>query len=92
VDSDIVPPNNPAVVRSLKQQIEEDFLPTYGQKPEYAFWSGSDSLFAIFIGINDVSSSYELQDATINSAVFKVYYELIYQVCPRPSSNKVYFT
>ncbi|KAF8601027.1 hypothetical protein BDV93DRAFT_421829, partial [Ceratobasidium sp. AG-I] len=41
-------------VSGVSTQINSDFLPHAGTKPSYAPWTGSNSLFSTFIGINDI--------------------------------------
>lgn len=43
-------------VAGVSNQVTADFLPNAGTKPSYAPWSATDSLFATFIGINDLNS------------------------------------
>ena len=79
VDSALVKPYLPTVL-SLKQQIQDEYLPTYGSKPAFAPWSSKDSLFSIFIGINDVGNSYSAQNASLYPVIFKEYNGLVEQV------------
>ncbi|KAF8591196.1 carbohydrate esterase family 16 protein [Ramaria rubella] len=53
LDSSLAAPSSPSVV-SVRNQIEQEFLPGLGQKPATVPWTAADSLFAIFDGINDV--------------------------------------
>jgi len=53
LDSSLAAPSSPSVV-SVRNQIEQEFLPGLGQKPATVPWTATDSLFAIFDGINDV--------------------------------------
>jgi len=46
-------PFSPSVV-SVRNQIEQEFLPGLGKKPASVPWTAADSLFVIFDGINDV--------------------------------------
>lgn len=57
VDSDLIAPTL-AGVESLKDQVESEFIPTYASKPHFVPWSATDTLFAVFIGINDVQATY----------------------------------
>ncbi|KAF8601029.1 hypothetical protein BDV93DRAFT_608395 [Ceratobasidium sp. AG-I] len=43
-------------VAGVTNQVTADFLPNAGTKPSYAPWSATNSLFATFIGINDLNS------------------------------------
>ncbi|KAF8591202.1 carbohydrate esterase family 16 protein [Ramaria rubella] len=53
LDSSLAAPFSPSVV-SVRNQIEQEFLPGIGTKPASVPWTAADSLFAIFDGINDV--------------------------------------
>jgi hypothetical protein len=79
VDSALVKPYLPTVL-SLKQQIQDEYLPNYSLKPTFAPWSSQDSLFSIFIGINDVGNSYSTQNASLYPIIFKEYGGLVKQV------------
>ncbi|KAK2787341.1 hypothetical protein FQN52_007245 [Onygenales sp. PD_12] len=79
VDSDLVAPYQPTVL-SLKDQVEDQFLPIYASKPSFAKWNSLNSLFAFWIGINDVVNSYASQNETLYDAVFDVYSELIDEI------------
>ncbi|OCH86252.1 hypothetical protein OBBRIDRAFT_797388 [Obba rivulosa] len=48
-------------VDGVRRQIETEFLPALGPKPEWAPWSASDTLFITWVGINDCA------EATMNS-------------------------
>ena len=79
VDSSLVGEIFPSVVRNLRQQVADEFISIYGNKT-IAPWTSSNSLFAIFIGINDVGSAYGRQNATLNGDIFVVYSGLVDQV------------
>ncbi|KAL1960604.1 hypothetical protein VTO42DRAFT_7183 [Malbranchea cinnamomea] len=79
VDSDLVPPYEPTVL-SLKNQVEDQFLPIYGGKPESAPWAEDNTLFAIFIGINDVGNTYWTEYNSLYDQIFTVYDNLISQI------------
>ncbi|GJJ05952.1 hypothetical protein Clacol_000139 [Clathrus columnatus] len=53
LDSSLATPFSPTVV-SVRNQIQEEFIPGLGQKPASVPWTSENSLFAIFDGINDV--------------------------------------
>ncbi|MCJ1360586.1 MAG: hypothetical protein MMC33_010594 [Icmadophila ericetorum] len=75
VDSDLVAQYLPTVL-DFRQQVNTEFFPYYVDKPA-AKWTSSNSLFSAFFGINDVGNSYSAQNATLNTAIFKVYASLI---------------
>lgn len=60
VDNDIIRTAFPTV--SLKQQINEEYIPLYSKRPGEFGWQPSSTLFAIFIGINDVNTGHSLPD------------------------------
>ncbi|KAI0593252.1 hypothetical protein F4775DRAFT_523188 [Biscogniauxia sp. FL1348] len=80
VDSDLVAPYTPTVL-SLKDQVESEFIPGYtGAAPAAPAWSSADSVFALWIGINDVGSSYWMgadELAALNAQIFDVYAGLV---------------
>lgn len=80
VDAALVAPYQPSVL-SLSDQVEKLFFPAYGSKKatsQSPAWTSSDSLFSIFIGINDVGNSYYVSDtATLNKKILDVYAGLV---------------
>ncbi|EUC37533.1 carbohydrate esterase family 16 protein [Bipolaris zeicola 26-R-13] len=73
VDSALVAPYTPTVV-SMKEQVQSQFLPTYGSHPNFAPWTSASSLFAFFIGINDVGTSWWRDNSTaLWDTIFSVY-------------------
>ncbi|EPQ58338.1 hypothetical protein GLOTRDRAFT_57235 [Gloeophyllum trabeum ATCC 11539] len=42
-------------IAGVKRQVERQFLPHVGQKPDWAPWTAEDTLFVTWIGINDIS-------------------------------------
>jgi phospholipase/lecithinase/hemolysin len=67
-------------VSSVAEQIENEWFPTYASSPAFAPWASSNSLFAIFDGINDVGNSWSLgvpATTTLNAAIFAVYHGLV---------------
>ncbi|KAK8023145.1 carbohydrate esterase family 16 protein [Apiospora marii] len=76
VDSALVKPYKPEVL-SVKQQAQDVFLPTYASSSS-SQWTGGDSLFAFWIGINDVGNSYWQDDTpTLNRQIFAVYADVV---------------
>jgi len=79
VDSSLVAPFEPTVL-SVAEQILDEFFPSYAASPSDAPWSPEDTLFAVFIGINDVGNSYGdgvPASTTLNGLIFDVYSGLI---------------
>lgn len=86
VDSALVAPYEPTVL-SVKNQVQDEYLPTYGSAPASAPWKASDSLFAFFIGINDVGNSWWLNNSTLYDDIFAVYSGLLEQVYATGARN-----
>lgn len=86
VDSALVTPYAPTVI-SMKDQVEKQFVPIYGGKPDAAPWSGESSLFAFWIGINDVGNSWWLNNGTLYDAIFTTYASLLEQVYETGARN-----
>ena len=57
VDGALIPQYLPTVL-SMKQQVNDEYVPTYASHPKSFDWHSNDTLFAIFIGINDVGNAY----------------------------------
>ena len=58
IDANLVTPYLPTVI-SLTDQINQ-FLASYADKPESAPWRSENTLFSVWIGINDVGNSWSL--------------------------------
>ncbi|KAJ8118333.1 hypothetical protein OPT61_g664 [Boeremia exigua] len=91
VDSALVTPYAPTVL-SLKDQVELEFVPRYGSHPKDAPWTSKDSLFAFFIGINDVGNSWWLNNATLYDAIFTRYSGLLDQVYKTGARNFLFLS
>ncbi|KAI5795395.1 hypothetical protein DFH27DRAFT_484433, partial [Peziza echinospora] len=75
VDSKLVTPWRDDVL-SLRNQVEDLFFPylTTNSTP----WTGSDSLFSFFIGVNDVGNTYwDSEHAYFYNAILDVYFGLV---------------
>jgi phospholipase/lecithinase/hemolysin len=80
VDSKLVVPYLPTVL-SLKDQIQGEYLPVYAIHPSFFPWQADDTLFATFIGINDVGNAYmEANSSLVFSLVFREYASLVDQL------------
>lgn len=80
VDSSLVPPYLPTAP-SVKQQVQNDFLPRYGNHPSFTPWTTDDSLFGFFIGINDIGNSFTQKNvSSIQASIFVEYARLLEQV------------
>lgn len=62
VDDDIVP--TPEGSFSLSEVIRDQFLPRYSTRPSYFPWASQNTLFASFMGMNDVGAVYTDPNAT----------------------------
>jgi phospholipase/lecithinase/hemolysin len=91
VDSALVTPYAPTVI-SMKDQVRTQFLPTYGSHPATAPWTSSSSLFAFFIGINDVGNSWWLNNATLYDTIFSVYASLLDDVYATGARNFLFLS
>lgn len=76
VDTNLVAPYLPTVL-SLQQQIEDEYVPNYTKSNASLRWKPHDTLFGIFIGINDVGNSYETKNSSLNGIIFSVYSTLV---------------
>ncbi|KAK3698890.1 hypothetical protein LTR37_016767 [Vermiconidia calcicola] len=45
-------------VLSLKDQIYDEYLPKYSSHPSFFKWKADNTLFASFLGINDIGNAY----------------------------------
>ena len=81
IDASLVTPYEPTVL-SLTDQVNE-FLDTAAGKPTSTPWTSSNSLFSIWIGINDIGNSYYLSgdryafDNTLLNAEFALVQKLV---------------
>jgi hypothetical protein len=78
LDAAIVPPFLP--IATIRDQIEGGFLPTYSNK-QLVPWNASSSLFSIFVGVNDVTNSYQQHNSTILGLIMTEYAVLVDEVC-----------
>jgi phospholipase/lecithinase/hemolysin len=80
VDSAIVQPFT-STVKSMKEQVEQEYIPIYGSHPASAPWTASNSLFSFWIGINDVDSTFSSgQFDTIRPKIIAAYQALLLEV------------
>jgi phospholipase/lecithinase/hemolysin len=89
VSSSLVAPYLPTVL-SLSNQVEDLFIPTYAFNGQ---WTSSDSIFGIFIGINDAGNSYYYgADATaiLNKKIFAIYDGLVKELYNTGARNFVF--
>lgn len=96
VDSALVKPYIPTVL-SVKQQVQDEFVPGYTgdapTAPSAPKWTGTDSIFAFWIGINDVGNSYGSgpdSSGPLYTSIFDVYSGLIDQLYSSGARNFVF--
>jgi phospholipase/lecithinase/hemolysin len=76
----------------MKDQVRTEFLPTYGSHSVSAPWTSEDSLFAFFIGINDVGNSWWLSNSTLYDAIFSLYSSLLSDVYATGARNFLFLS
>ncbi|KAI1458822.1 carbohydrate esterase family 16 protein [Annulohypoxylon moriforme] len=96
VDSALVKPYQPTVL-SVKQQVEDEFVPGYTgsspKAPSAPKWTGKDSVFAFWIGINDVGNSYGSgaeSSSALYTKVFDVYTDQVNKLYDSGARNFVF--
>ncbi|KAI1122003.1 hypothetical protein F5Y10DRAFT_84200 [Nemania abortiva] len=92
VDASLVTPYQPTV-KSLKDQVVSEFIPGYTGSSAKAKWTGDSSIFAVWIGINDIGNSYyngaNATDA-LNTKIFAVISSLVDQIYTAGGRNFVF--
>jgi len=74
VNASLVTPYQPTV-KSLIDQVEQ-FSNSIATKPSYAPWTATNSLFAIWMGVNDVGNSYGKENVSeLHSKIMQDYFE-----------------
>lgn len=86
VDAALVEAYLPTVL-SVKQQVQDEYLPTYASSPSFFPWKTDDTLFAVFIGINDVGNSYAAKNASLQPIIFEEYAGLVDQLYTSGARN-----
>lgn len=86
VDPLLAPSPYGEIVQSFKQQVQDQFLPAYGDKAAVP-WRSANSLFTIFFGINDVMLTQAQQNDNLNSDIIKSYEALVHQVSSLPQNS-----
>lgn len=75
-DSDLIPPYAPEVL-SFVDQVGQ-FSASLGTNPDYAPWTAENTLFGVWIGVNDVGNTFWLPDREdILTAVLDRYFEQV---------------
>lgn len=87
VDDAIVASSTSSVI-SMAEQVNNIFLGHYSNKSVAANWTAEDSIFAFFIGINDIDASYALDEsAALQSLIFAEYKQLLSKVYASGARN-----
>jgi phospholipase/lecithinase/hemolysin len=86
VDSTLVAPYLPTVL-SVKEQVQNEYLPIYASHFSPVPWTSEDTLFTIFIGINDIGNSYASQNSTLLPTIFTQLSNLIDQLYTSGARN-----
>jgi len=76
IDANLVPPFDPSV-RSLTDQVN-DYLGSVANKPSNTPWTSANTLFSIWIGINDIGNSYYKNGGSaFNAELINAYFMLV---------------
>ncbi|KAK0196260.1 SGNH hydrolase-type esterase domain-containing protein [Armillaria mellea] len=87
ISADLVTPYEPTVL-SLTDQVNQ-FLTNYADKPSTTPWNSADTLFSVWIGINDIGNSYYLggdRDA-FSDTLLDAYFALVQQLVNTGARN-----
>ncbi|KAJ3874957.1 hypothetical protein F5051DRAFT_472141, partial [Lentinula edodes] len=81
IDSSLVAPFEPTVL-SVTDQVNQ-FLDTAASKPAETPWTSENSLFSIWIGINDLGNSYYLSDnrTSFDTTLLNAEFALVQKLC-----------
>jgi hypothetical protein len=95
VDSSIITPFSPYII-NLKEQVYEKYLPNYGPEATSDHrsdfdWHSSDTLFALWIGINDIVGAAEQRHPERLDAVLRSYANLVDQLYLSGARNFLFF-
>lgn len=79
IDVNIDPSPYGTIVRTFRQQVDELFLPYYGNSSH--FWTATNTLFTVFFGVNDVIIENNKDNASdYTTALANSYGELVEDV------------
>ncbi|KAL8755067.1 MAG: hypothetical protein Q9184_004911, partial [Pyrenodesmia sp. 2 TL-2023] len=67
---------NVTTADDLVHQISDRFLPNYVTNNTVG-WTGANSLFSFFFGINDINRSWKKRDGKIHDAIFSSYRQIL---------------
>ncbi|PNP47354.1 hypothetical protein TGAMA5MH_01170 [Trichoderma gamsii] len=97
LDNDIVAASSTSIA-SVKQQIVSQFIPGYVSPitvPKPPKWTGSNTLFTIWVGINDIGATFgkgSASTASINQQLISEYTSLVEQLYAAGARNFVFIT
>ncbi|EME81427.1 carbohydrate esterase family 16 protein [Pseudocercospora fijiensis CIRAD86] len=87
VDSALVTPYLPTVL-SVKQQIQDEYQKTYANHPATFAWKAKNTLFAIWIGINDVGNAYAWSNSSqVYPKIWSTYSSLVEELYTSGARN-----
>lgn len=72
VNASLVKPYQPTV-KSFIDQVNQ-YSSSIASKPSYAPWTAENSLFAVWMGVNDVGNSYWLNDGQLLGKIMDSYF------------------
>ncbi|WYZ35878.1 hypothetical protein EsH8_X_000525 [Colletotrichum jinshuiense] len=93
VDADLVKPYADTVL-TLKNQVQDVFSAAYAARTAPA-WTGADSVFAFWIGVNDIGNSYwngAAATSALNAQIVGVYQGLAQELYDAGARNFVWLT
>ncbi|KAF2138501.1 carbohydrate esterase family 16 protein [Aplosporella prunicola CBS 121167] len=92
LDAAIVPQYLPSI-RSVKHQIQQQFLANYTGTPRApAFWSSTNTLFSVWVGTNDVGMSYTTHNESLYDSIFAEFRALLDQLHATGARNLLLLT
>ncbi|KAE9989903.1 Dolichyl-diphosphooligosaccharide--protein glycosyltransferase subunit [Venturia inaequalis] len=89
VDATLVKPWRSDVL-SLTDQVQKRFVRKYANKPPQTPWAQNNTLFAFWIGINDVGNTYWEKNRTIVDRIFAKYNSLVEEVYETGARNFIF--
>jgi phospholipase/lecithinase/hemolysin len=71
----------------VKQQVQNEYLTIYASHSSPVPWTSDDTLFTIFIGINDIGNSYASQNGALLPTIFTELSSLVDQLYTSGARN-----
>nr|POE46994.1 acetylesterase [Quercus suber] len=78
-------------VRSVKYQIQRWYTPKYSSQPDFFKWQADDTLFTIWVGINDIGNAARGTDSVFE-LVFQEYAALMDELYRSGARNFLFIT